>query len=48
MEFIRQSQNQLLTPQLVSDIHEEMMRGTIDEADLGRLQTLEDERVTVV
>jgi len=48
MEFIRQNQNEPLTPQLVLDIHTEMMRGTIDDADLGRLQTLDDERVNVV
>lgn len=48
MEFIRQNQNEPLTPQLVLDIHTEMMRDTIDDADLGRLQTLDDERVNVV
>ena len=48
MEFIRENQNKPLTPQLVLDIHAEMMRGTIDDVDLGRLQTLDDERVNVV
>ena len=48
MEFIRQKQNELLTPQLISDIHKEMMIGTIDDESLGRLQTLDDERVNVV
>jgi len=37
-----------LTPQLVLDIHTKMMKGTIDDKDLGRLQTLEDDRVNVV
>lgn len=48
MEFIRKNQDKPLTPQLVLDIHTKMMRGTIDDADLGRLQTLDDERVNVV
>ena len=48
MEFIRLKQNESLTPQLVLDIHEEMMTGTIDDENLGRLQTLDDERVNVV
>jgi Fic family protein len=48
MEFIRQHQNDVLTPGLVLGIHKEMMVGTIDDSSLGRLQTVEDERVNVV
>jgi Fic family protein len=48
MEYIRQKQQTQLTPQLVLDIHKEMMQGTIDDEKLGRLQTLDDERVNVV
>lgn len=48
MEFIRQHQDKPLTPQLVLDIHKEMMQDTIDDGDLGRLQTLNDVRVNVI
>ncbi len=48
MEFIREHQNEPLSSQLVLDIHTEMMSDTIDDVDLGRLQTLDDERVNVV
>ncbi len=48
MEFIRQKQGDLLTPQLVLAIHTEMMQETIDNENLGRLQTLDDERVNVI
>lgn len=48
MEFIRQKHQEPLSPQLVLDIHREMMKGTIDDINLGRLQTLDDERVNVV
>jgi len=48
MEFIRQNQDEPLTPELVLAIHSEMMLDTIDDKDLGRLQTLDDERVSVV
>ena len=48
MEFIRQNQKKQLTPKLVLAIHTEMMQDTIEEKDLGRLQTLDDERVNVI
>ena len=48
MEFIRQNQDKQLTPELVLAIHTEMMQDTIEEKDLGRLQTLDDERVNVI
>lgn len=48
MEFIRQNQDEPLTPELVLAIHTEMMQGTIEDKDLGRLQTLDDERVNVI
>lgn len=48
MEFIRQNQDQPLTPELVLAIHTEMMQDTIEDKDLGRLQTLDDERVNVI
>jgi Fic family protein len=48
MEFIRQNQDKQLTPKLVLAIHKEMMQDTIEEKDLGRLQTLDDERVKVI
>jgi len=48
MEFIRQNQDEPLTPELVLAIHTEMMQGTIKDKDLGRLQTLDDERVNVI
>jgi Fic family protein len=48
MEFIRQNQDELLTPDLVLAIHTEMMQDTIEDKDLGRLQTLDDERVNVI
>jgi len=48
MEFIRQNQGKQLTPELVLAVHTEMMQDTIEEKDLGRLQTLDDERVNVI
>jgi Fic family protein len=48
MEFIRQNQDKQLTLELVLAIHTEMMQDTIEEKDLGRLQTLDDERVNVI
>ena len=48
MEFIRQNQDKKLTPELVLAIHTEMMQDTIENKDLGRLQTLDDERVNVI
>lgn len=48
MEFIRQNQDKQLTPKLVLAIHKEMMQDTIEEKDLGRLQTLDNERVKVI
>jgi len=48
MEFIRQNQDEPLTPELVLAIHTEMMQDTIEDRDLGRLQTLDDERVNVI
>lgn len=48
MEFIRQNQDKQLTPELILAIHTEMMQDTIEEKDLGRLQTLDDERVNVI
>lgn len=48
MEFIRQNQDKQLTAKLVLAIHTEMMQDTIEEKDLGRLQTLDDERVNVI
>ena len=48
MEFIRQNQDEPLTPELVLAIHTEMMQDTIKDKDLGRLQTLDDERVKVI
>lgn len=47
MDFIRQHQRDRLTPELVMNIHREMMKGTIGDEHLGRLQTAEDERVRV-
>lgn len=48
MKFIRKNQDESLTPELVLAIHTEMMKDTIDDNDLGRLQTLDDLRVNVV
>jgi Fic family protein len=48
MEFIRQKQGESLTPELVLAIHTEMMRETIADKNLGRLQTLDDDRVNVI
>lgn len=48
MEFIRQNQEEPLTPELVLAIHSEMMQDTIDDKDLGRLQTIDDRRVDVI
>jgi len=48
MEFIRQYQGEPLTQRLVLAIHSEMMRDTIDDKDLGRLQTIDDKRVNVI
>lgn len=48
MEFIRQNQDEPLTLDLVLAIHAEMMRDTVEDKDLGRLQTLDDERVNVI
>jgi len=47
MEFIRAHQGDELTPELVKDIHVEMMSGTIADEDLGRLQTADEKRVHV-
>ena len=47
MEFIRAHQGEELTPDLVREIHAEMMRDTIADADLGRLQTPGEKRVFV-
>jgi len=48
MEFIRQKQDEPLSPELVLAIHTEMMRETTEDKDLGRLQTLDYERVNVI
>lgn len=48
MEFIQTHQGEPLTPELVFAIHAEMMQGTVDDEELGRLQTQEEERVNVV
>ena len=48
MEFIQRHQGESLTPDLVLAIHKEMMRGTVDDSELGRLQTSEEDRVNVV
>lgn len=48
MEFIQAHQGEPLTPEIVFAIHAEMMRGTVDDDELGRLQTQEEERVNVV
>lgn len=48
MEFIQKHQGEPLTPDLVYAIHTEMMRGTVDDSELGRLQTTGEERVNVV
>ena len=47
MEFIRAHQGDDLTPELVKSIHAEMMRGTIVDTDLGRLQSPNEKRVYV-
>ena len=47
MEFIRKHQKEELTPELVKAIHTEMMRDTIQDEDLGRLQTVDEKRVHV-
>lgn len=47
MEFIRAHQADVLTPELVRNIHVEMMRDTIVDEDLGRLQTAKEKRVHV-
>jgi Fic family protein len=48
MEFIQKHQGEPLTSDMVFAIHEEMMRGTVDDSEPGRLQTEDDERVSVV
>ncbi|OQX32665.1 MAG: hypothetical protein B0D96_13285 [Candidatus Sedimenticola endophacoides] len=48
MEYIRTLQGEALTPELVCAIHARMMQGTINDEDLGRMQTSGDERVQVV
>jgi Fic family protein len=47
MEFIRKHHQSPLSPELVLEIHAEIMRDTIDDKDLGRLQTSDDKRVHV-
>ena len=47
MEFIKAHQKEELTPDLVKEIHVEMMRGTIADTDLGRLQAPKEKRVFV-
>ena len=47
MEFVRAHQGDDLTPELVKSIHAEMMRGTIVDTDLGRLQSPNEKRVYV-
>ncbi len=47
MEFIKAHQKDDLTPDLVKQIHVEMMRGTIADTDLGRLQAPKEKRVFV-
>ncbi len=47
MNFIRERRDEKLTPDLVMDIHRRIMQGTIDDDQLGRLQTPDDKRVRV-
>jgi Fic family protein len=47
MEFIRDHQEDRLTPQLVLDIHRKVAEGTLPDDAVGRLQTPEDERIHV-
>lgn len=48
MEFIQAHQGESLTPELIFAIHAEMMQGTVSDDELGRLQSDEEERVSVV
>lgn len=48
MEFIQAHQGEPLTPELIFAIHAEMMQGTVSDDELGRLQSDEEERVSVV
>lgn len=48
MAFIQGHQGKQLTPAMVFAIHKEMMKGTVEDNELGRLQTEEEERVNVV
>lgn len=48
MEFIRSKQQEPLTPGLVLEIHRRLTQGTLSPDVVGRLQTPEDDRVSVV
>jgi len=48
MEFIREHQHDLLTPQFVLDIHRALTRETLAPVAVGRVQAPDDDRVSVV
>lgn len=48
MRWVREHLDKPLSPELVLELHRVLGEGSIDEHDLGRLQTPEDDRVAVL